>query len=186
MTFADSCSPTSTCAQAPRATRQVSACCVCPRSCVTAWEPVTSLCVAPACIGQPGPIPPLFTLGQANSGEHGNIGMACTRGKKNNKPSNVQQHFFVRIARMDIFYIGLTFCCFFFSLRRCTQNVTLEQAMILARNHGLMPRCIMQTMDIMRKQVNVHVQPYPHWVVCLYVKQNLSWWNSGPIKKEIS
>jgi len=26
--------------------------------------------------------------------------------------------------------------------------------MILARNHGLMPRCIMQTMDIMRKQVN--------------------------------
>uniref|UniRef100_H3CZW4 Phosphatidylinositol-3,4,5-trisphosphate dependent Rac exchange factor 1 n=1 Tax=Tetraodon nigroviridis TaxID=99883 RepID=H3CZW4_TETNG len=37
-------------------------------------------------------------------------------------------------------------------MHRCTQNVTLEQAMILARNHGLMPRCIMQTMDIMRKQ----------------------------------
>uniref|UniRef100_A0A674MB18 Phosphatidylinositol 3,4,5-trisphosphate-dependent Rac exchanger 1 protein n=1 Tax=Takifugu rubripes TaxID=31033 RepID=A0A674MB18_TAKRU len=35
---------------------------------------------------------------------------------------------------------------------RCTLNVTLEQAMILARNHGLLPRCIMQTMDIMRKQ----------------------------------
>uniref|UniRef100_A0A6Q2XEI5 Phosphatidylinositol-3,4,5-trisphosphate-dependent Rac exchange factor 1 n=1 Tax=Esox lucius TaxID=8010 RepID=A0A6Q2XEI5_ESOLU len=35
---------------------------------------------------------------------------------------------------------------------RCTLTVTLEQAMILARNHGLMPRCIMQTMDIMRKQ----------------------------------
>lgn len=49
--------------------------------------------------------------------------------------------------------LGLTFCCFV--LCRCTQNVTLEQAMILARNHGLMPRCIMQTMDIMRKQVNV-------------------------------
>uniref|UniRef100_A0A669D8E7 Phosphatidylinositol-3,4,5-trisphosphate dependent Rac exchange factor 1 n=1 Tax=Oreochromis niloticus TaxID=8128 RepID=A0A669D8E7_ORENI len=32
---------------------------------------------------------------------------------------------------------------------RCTLTVTLEQAMILARNHGLMPRCIMQTMDIM-------------------------------------
>jgi hypothetical protein len=32
--------------------------------------------------------------------------------------------------------------------------VTLEQAMILARNHGLIPRCIMQTMDIMRKQVH--------------------------------
>uniref|UniRef100_A0A3Q2T4K7 Phosphatidylinositol-3,4,5-trisphosphate dependent Rac exchange factor 1 n=1 Tax=Fundulus heteroclitus TaxID=8078 RepID=A0A3Q2T4K7_FUNHE len=37
-------------------------------------------------------------------------------------------------------------------MQRCTLNVTLEQAMILARNHGLLPRCIMQTMDIMRKQ----------------------------------
>uniref|UniRef100_A0A8C7K0N2 Phosphatidylinositol 3,4,5-trisphosphate-dependent Rac exchanger 1 protein n=1 Tax=Oncorhynchus kisutch TaxID=8019 RepID=A0A8C7K0N2_ONCKI len=37
-------------------------------------------------------------------------------------------------------------------LSRCTLSVTLEQAMILARNHSLMPRCIMQTMDIMRKQ----------------------------------
>uniref|UniRef100_A0A4W5KIV4 Phosphatidylinositol-3,4,5-trisphosphate dependent Rac exchange factor 1 n=1 Tax=Hucho hucho TaxID=62062 RepID=A0A4W5KIV4_9TELE len=37
-------------------------------------------------------------------------------------------------------------------LSRCTLSVTLDQAMILARNHGLMPRCIMQTMDIMRKQ----------------------------------
>lgn len=46
-----------------------------------------------------------------------------------------------------------TFC--FFVLCRCTLNVTLEQAMILARNHGLLPRCIMQTMDIMRKQVDV-------------------------------
>ncbi|XP_067382559.1 phosphatidylinositol 3,4,5-trisphosphate-dependent Rac exchanger 1 protein isoform X2 [Channa argus] len=37
-------------------------------------------------------------------------------------------------------------------MQRCTLSVTLEQAMILGRNHGLMPRCIMQTMDIMRKQ----------------------------------
>uniref|UniRef100_A0A3B4ZFS3 Phosphatidylinositol 3,4,5-trisphosphate-dependent Rac exchanger 1 protein n=1 Tax=Stegastes partitus TaxID=144197 RepID=A0A3B4ZFS3_9TELE len=37
-------------------------------------------------------------------------------------------------------------------MQRCTLSATLEQAMILARNHGLMPRCIMQTMDIMRKQ----------------------------------
>uniref|UniRef100_A0A4W5KIG8 Phosphatidylinositol 3,4,5-trisphosphate-dependent Rac exchanger 1 protein n=1 Tax=Hucho hucho TaxID=62062 RepID=A0A4W5KIG8_9TELE len=37
-------------------------------------------------------------------------------------------------------------------MQRCTLSVTLDQAMILARNHGLMPRCIMQTMDIMRKQ----------------------------------
>uniref|UniRef100_A0A3Q3D5A0 Phosphatidylinositol-3,4,5-trisphosphate dependent Rac exchange factor 1 n=1 Tax=Hippocampus comes TaxID=109280 RepID=A0A3Q3D5A0_HIPCM len=39
-------------------------------------------------------------------------------------------------------------------MQRSTLSVTLEQAMILARNHGLMPRCIMQTMDVMRKQVN--------------------------------
>uniref|UniRef100_A0A7N6B2H4 Phosphatidylinositol-3,4,5-trisphosphate-dependent Rac exchange factor 1 n=1 Tax=Anabas testudineus TaxID=64144 RepID=A0A7N6B2H4_ANATE len=37
-------------------------------------------------------------------------------------------------------------------MQRCTLSVTLEQAMILARNHGLMPRCIMQTIDILRKQ----------------------------------
>ncbi|XP_046890033.1 phosphatidylinositol 3,4,5-trisphosphate-dependent Rac exchanger 1 protein [Hypomesus transpacificus] len=37
-------------------------------------------------------------------------------------------------------------------MQRCTLSVTLEQSMILARNHGLMPRCFMQTMDIMRKQ----------------------------------
>uniref|UniRef100_A0A6Q2WYF9 Phosphatidylinositol-3,4,5-trisphosphate-dependent Rac exchange factor 1 n=1 Tax=Esox lucius TaxID=8010 RepID=A0A6Q2WYF9_ESOLU len=51
---------------------------------------------------------------------------------------------------------------------RCTLTVTLEQAMILARNHGLMPRCIMQTMDIMRKQVP-HPQPSgaPPIALCL-------------------
>uniref|UniRef100_A0A8C6NNK8 Phosphatidylinositol-3,4,5-trisphosphate dependent Rac exchange factor 1 n=1 Tax=Nothobranchius furzeri TaxID=105023 RepID=A0A8C6NNK8_NOTFU len=37
-------------------------------------------------------------------------------------------------------------------MQRCTLNVTLEQAMVLARNHSLLPRCFMQTMDIMRKQ----------------------------------
>uniref|UniRef100_A0AAR2M4Q1 Phosphatidylinositol-3,4,5-trisphosphate-dependent Rac exchange factor 1 n=1 Tax=Pygocentrus nattereri TaxID=42514 RepID=A0AAR2M4Q1_PYGNA len=37
-------------------------------------------------------------------------------------------------------------------MQRCTLTVSLEQAMILARNHGLMPRCFMQAMDIMRKQ----------------------------------
>ena len=36
--------------------------------------------------------------------------------------------------------------------------------MILARNHGLMPRCFMQTMDIMRKQVPSapHTSRTPH------------------------
>uniref|UniRef100_A0A671P8Y8 Phosphatidylinositol 3,4,5-trisphosphate-dependent Rac exchanger 1 protein-like n=1 Tax=Sinocyclocheilus anshuiensis TaxID=1608454 RepID=A0A671P8Y8_9TELE len=37
-------------------------------------------------------------------------------------------------------------------MQRCTLTVSLEQAITLARNHGLMPRCLMQTMDIMRKQ----------------------------------
>uniref|UniRef100_A0A8B9LKQ3 Phosphatidylinositol-3,4,5-trisphosphate-dependent Rac exchange factor 1 n=1 Tax=Astyanax mexicanus TaxID=7994 RepID=A0A8B9LKQ3_ASTMX len=37
-------------------------------------------------------------------------------------------------------------------LQRCTLTTSLEQAMNLARNHGLMPRCFMQAMDIMRKQ----------------------------------
>uniref|UniRef100_A0AAQ5ZNF1 Phosphatidylinositol 3,4,5-trisphosphate-dependent Rac exchanger 2 protein n=1 Tax=Amphiprion ocellaris TaxID=80972 RepID=A0AAQ5ZNF1_AMPOC len=34
----------------------------------------------------------------------------------------------------------------------CTLSVTLEQAILLARNHGLPPRCIMQATDVMRKQ----------------------------------
>ncbi|XP_056320306.1 phosphatidylinositol 3,4,5-trisphosphate-dependent Rac exchanger 1 protein [Danio aesculapii] len=37
-------------------------------------------------------------------------------------------------------------------MQRCTLTVSLEQATILARNHSLMPRCLMQTMDLMRKQ----------------------------------
>ncbi|XP_063062477.1 phosphatidylinositol 3,4,5-trisphosphate-dependent Rac exchanger 2 protein [Engraulis encrasicolus] len=37
-------------------------------------------------------------------------------------------------------------------VHRCTLGVTLEQAILLARNHGLPPRCIMQATDVMRKQ----------------------------------
>uniref|UniRef100_A0A672J3S1 Phosphatidylinositol 3,4,5-trisphosphate-dependent Rac exchanger 2 protein n=1 Tax=Salarias fasciatus TaxID=181472 RepID=A0A672J3S1_SALFA len=40
-------------------------------------------------------------------------------------------------------------------VHRCTLSVTLEQAILLARNHGLPPRCIMQATDVMRKQVSV-------------------------------
>uniref|UniRef100_A0AAQ6A5Q1 Phosphatidylinositol 3,4,5-trisphosphate-dependent Rac exchanger 2 protein n=1 Tax=Amphiprion ocellaris TaxID=80972 RepID=A0AAQ6A5Q1_AMPOC len=39
-------------------------------------------------------------------------------------------------------------------VHRCTLSVTLEQAILLARNHGLPPRCIMQATDVMRKQVH--------------------------------
>uniref|UniRef100_A0A673XY24 Phosphatidylinositol-3,4,5-trisphosphate dependent Rac exchange factor 2 n=2 Tax=Salmo trutta TaxID=8032 RepID=A0A673XY24_SALTR len=38
-------------------------------------------------------------------------------------------------------------------VHRCTLSVTLEQAILLARSHGLPPRCIMQATDVMRKQV---------------------------------
>ncbi|XP_056306227.1 phosphatidylinositol 3,4,5-trisphosphate-dependent Rac exchanger 2 protein [Danio aesculapii] len=37
-------------------------------------------------------------------------------------------------------------------VHRCTLSVTLEQAILLARNHSLPPRCIMQATDVMRKQ----------------------------------
>ncbi|XP_043945866.1 phosphatidylinositol 3,4,5-trisphosphate-dependent Rac exchanger 1 protein [Protopterus annectens] len=37
-------------------------------------------------------------------------------------------------------------------MQRCTLNVSLEFAATLARSHGLLPRCIMQATDIMRKQ----------------------------------
>uniref|UniRef100_A0A4W6DYZ0 Phosphatidylinositol-3,4,5-trisphosphate dependent Rac exchange factor 2 n=1 Tax=Lates calcarifer TaxID=8187 RepID=A0A4W6DYZ0_LATCA len=47
-------------------------------------------------------------------------------------------------------------------VHRCTLSVTLEQAILLARNHGLPPRCIMQATDVMRKQVrtlfSTHIQ----------------------------
>ncbi|XP_067410379.1 phosphatidylinositol 3,4,5-trisphosphate-dependent Rac exchanger 1 protein [Emydura macquarii macquarii] len=37
-------------------------------------------------------------------------------------------------------------------MQRSTLSVSLEQAAILARSHGLLPKCIMQAIDIMRKQ----------------------------------
>lgn len=42
---------------------------------------------------------------------------------------------------------------------RCTLSVTLEQAIILARSHGLPPRYIMQATDVMRKQVSPSLLP---------------------------
>lgn len=46
---------------------------------------------------------------------------------------------------LDLMFSSLT--------NSCTLSVTLEQAILLARNHGLPPRCIMQATDVMRKQV---------------------------------
>uniref|UniRef100_A0A8D1YB67 Phosphatidylinositol 3,4,5-trisphosphate-dependent Rac exchanger 1 protein n=1 Tax=Sus scrofa TaxID=9823 RepID=A0A8D1YB67_PIG len=37
-------------------------------------------------------------------------------------------------------------------MQRSTLSLSLEQAAILARSHGLLPKCIMQATDIMRKQ----------------------------------
>lgn len=44
---------------------------------------------------------------------------------------------------------------------RSTLSVSLEQAAILARSHGLLPKCIMQATDIMRKQVRRPHLPGP-------------------------
>uniref|UniRef100_A0A9J8ATI7 Phosphatidylinositol 3,4,5-trisphosphate-dependent Rac exchanger 2 protein n=1 Tax=Cyprinus carpio carpio TaxID=630221 RepID=A0A9J8ATI7_CYPCA len=47
-------------------------------------------------------------------------------------------------------------------VHRCTLSVTLEQAILLARNHGLPPRCIMQATDVMRNcKKNQNIRP-PH------------------------
>lgn len=42
---------------------------------------------------------------------------------------------------------------YFLTHCRSTLSVSLEQAAILARSHGLLPKCVMQATDIMRKQV---------------------------------
>uniref|UniRef100_A0AAX7T6X1 Phosphatidylinositol-3,4,5-trisphosphate-dependent Rac exchange factor 1 n=1 Tax=Astatotilapia calliptera TaxID=8154 RepID=A0AAX7T6X1_ASTCA len=63
----------------------------------------------------------------------------------------MQSYINMRMQRSVWHHTTELLCCFFNDI--CTLTVTLEQAMILARNHGLIPRCIMQTMDIMRKQV---------------------------------
>lgn len=41
---------------------------------------------------------------------------------------------------------------YFLTHCRSTLSVSLEQAAILARSHGLLPKCVMQATDIMRKQ----------------------------------
>uniref|UniRef100_A0A672J3W3 Phosphatidylinositol 3,4,5-trisphosphate-dependent Rac exchanger 2 protein n=1 Tax=Salarias fasciatus TaxID=181472 RepID=A0A672J3W3_SALFA len=54
-------------------------------------------------------------------------------------------------------------------VHRCTLSVTLEQAILLARNHGLPPRCIMQATDVMRKQVSVS-----HTSICIHRHRNMN------------
>uniref|UniRef100_A0A8C9VUK0 Phosphatidylinositol 3,4,5-trisphosphate-dependent Rac exchanger 1 protein n=1 Tax=Scleropages formosus TaxID=113540 RepID=A0A8C9VUK0_SCLFO len=51
-------------------------------------------------------------------------------------------------------------------MQRCTLSVSLEQAVILARNHGLLPRCVMQATDIMRKQVLLISRSYTRHACC--------------------
>lgn len=59
--------------------------------------------------------------------------------------------------------------------RRSTLSVSLEQAAILARSHGLLPKCIMQATDIMRKQVRQPVcRGAPAWEQCI-----LNWGGMG-------
>uniref|UniRef100_A0A6Q2XR50 Phosphatidylinositol 3,4,5-trisphosphate-dependent Rac exchanger 2 protein n=1 Tax=Esox lucius TaxID=8010 RepID=A0A6Q2XR50_ESOLU len=51
-------------------------------------------------------------------------------------------------------------------VHRCTLSVTLEQAILLARSHGLPPRCIMQATDVMRKQVWRHTHTHRDTHTC--------------------
>lgn len=46
---------------------------------------------------------------------------------------------------------------------RSTLSLSLEQAAILARSHGLLPKCIMQATDIMRKQVGAAPRGVQAW-----------------------
>ncbi|MBN3309670.1 PREX2 protein, partial [Amia calva] len=50
-------------------------------------------------------------------------------------------------------------------VHRCTLSVTLEQAILLARSHGLPPRCIMQATDVMRKQVDTPSKYLSHYIL---------------------
>lgn len=65
---------------------------------------------------------------------------------------------------------------------RCTLSVTVEQAIILARSHGLPPRYIMQATDVMRKQVSrTHCRElsYKTWIwrfLCSLIRCLTSAW----------
>uniref|UniRef100_A0A671YMT9 Phosphatidylinositol-3,4,5-trisphosphate dependent Rac exchange factor 2 n=2 Tax=Sparus aurata TaxID=8175 RepID=A0A671YMT9_SPAAU len=61
-------------------------------------------------------------------------------------------------------------------VHRCTLSVTLEQAILLARNHGLPPRCIMQATDVMRKQVCTYSAAAYIIIssICIHCHQNMN------------
>lgn len=61
---------------------------------------------------------------------------------------------------------------------RSTLSLSLEQAAILARSHGLLPKCIMQATDIMRKQVGRPGPRAPEG--CRGGAQAWAWWAHSP------
>lgn len=61
---------------------------------------------------------------------------------------------------------------------RSTLSLSLEQAAILARSHGLLPKCIMQATDIMRKQVGCLGPRAPSG--CRGGAQAGGWWAHSP------
>lgn len=135
------------------ATHQESVYCVCPRSCVTAWEPATSPCVVQGCRGQQH-ITTCVALVDCQQQWRltpcGVDDMHHWTSTVFSRLTHGQLHECVFVSeKKNVLTVWHPVVC------RCTLSVTLEQAMILARNHGLMPRCIMQTMDIMRKQVSL-------------------------------
>uniref|UniRef100_A0A287B6M9 Phosphatidylinositol 3,4,5-trisphosphate-dependent Rac exchanger 1 protein n=1 Tax=Sus scrofa TaxID=9823 RepID=A0A287B6M9_PIG len=57
-------------------------------------------------------------------------------------------------------------------MQRSTLSLSLEQAAILARSHGLLPKCIMQATDIMRKQVGAAPRGVQAWAPRAGVRQS--------------
>lgn len=64
---------------------------------------------------------------------------------------------------------------------RSTLSVSLEQAAILARSHGLLPKCVMQATDIMRKQVRSSAGDSRARDPELSPVDGLLWFISGPV-----
>lgn len=114
--------------------------------------------------------------------------MGDTQGKMSNAPrwyiwgwcillpSLVTPSVLTCLPRTGGIWLALAFA------HRCTLSVTVEQATILARSHGLPPRYIMQATDVMRKQVSLtHCRElsYKTWIgrfLCLLIRCLTSAW----------
>lgn len=70
--------------------------------------------------------------------------------------------------------------------RRSTLSVSLEQAAILARSHGLLPKCVMQATDIMRKQVRSPAVDSVAWTTLSLAPWDVVHLRTGPPQPQTS